>query len=230
VPLSWQLTWQLRFACAWQLPWHSAWQVTGVQLGGVPLQLPLQLESQVSLQEAEHSAMFWSLAHWPEQWPLQSVSHEPSQLKLPDVQPPVQLLTHEAVQFASMLALHIPLQLASRSAEHWSWKFGAVHCVLQSAEAARLQVVPASRSTPPQSVRMTAWAVPGKKATRAPSIDAAATAKNEGRENIGSLLMGLSLKPRPASSPDVVTGRAPSGRGGRLDRSTPGLPGLFTGW
>jgi hypothetical protein len=92
---------------------------------------------------------------------LQSVSHEPSQLKLPDVHPPVQLLTHVALQLASMLPMHPPLQLASRSAEHWSWKFGAVHCVLQSAVAARLHVVPESRSTPPQSDRMIAWAVPG---------------------------------------------------------------------
>jgi hypothetical protein len=91
------------------------------------------------------------------QLPLQSVSHDPSQEKLPPVHPPVQLLSHWVMlQLALAEALHIPLQLASRSAEHWSWKFGAVHCVAQSADAARLQVVPASRSMPPQSVRMIA--------------------------------------------------------------------------
>jgi hypothetical protein len=158
------------------------------------VQLPLQLESQVSLQEASHSVAPpppspGSLWQWLEQCPLQSVSHEPSQLKLPDVHPPVQLLTHMVLQFASMVPVHPPLQLASRSAEHWSWKLGAVHCVLQSAVAARLQVVPASRSTPPQSDRMTACAVPGKKATRAPNIEAATPAKNFGRENMEDLLV-----------------------------------------
>jgi hypothetical protein len=93
---------------------------------------------------------------------LQSLLQDPSQVKLPIEQPPVQLLSHAVtLQLALAMAVHMPLQLASRSAEHWSWKLGAVHWVAQSPEAARLQVVPGSRSMPPQSVRMTAWAVPG---------------------------------------------------------------------
>jgi hypothetical protein len=95
-----------------------------VQLGGVPLQFALQLESQVSLQEAMHcvssppSAV--SDVQSAEQCPLQSVSHDPSQLKLPVVHPPVQLATHAVVQLTSAVKLQPPLQLVSRSAEHWS--------------------------------------------------------------------------------------------------------------
>ena len=156
----------------------------------MPVQLPLQVESHVCLHEAEHSAEFEFDEHLPEQFKLQSESHDPSQLKLPAEHPPVQLLSHLVMsQLALAIRLHMPLQLVSRSDEHWSWKFGAVHCVSQSAVAARLQVVPAARSTPPHSVRMTACAVPGKKATRAPNIEAATPAKNLGRENMEDLLL-----------------------------------------
>jgi hypothetical protein len=112
----------------------------------------------------------------------------------------MQVLSQVPVQLASIDPLQLPLQLASRSAEHWSWKFGAVHCVLQSADAARLQVVPASRSMPPQSLRTIAWAVRGNKATRAPKVDAATAAKNL-RENMEGLLLTIVSQGPPGVEP-----------------------------
>jgi hypothetical protein len=84
-----------------------------VQLAGCPVQLAWHCAPHVSLQEASHCVWLPLLEQSPEQWASQSPLHDPSQLKLGAVQPPVQLLSHEVWHVASMLAVHPPLQLAS---------------------------------------------------------------------------------------------------------------------
>jgi hypothetical protein len=72
------------------------------------------------LHEASHCDWLALLEQSLEQCPSQSLLQDPSQLKFPPVQPPLQLLSQVDWQFASMVAVHWPLQLASSCAEHWT--------------------------------------------------------------------------------------------------------------
>jgi hypothetical protein len=99
--------------------------------------------------------MHWSwLAsdeHSLEQLPSQSPSQLPSQLKLPGlpVQLVVQLPWQLVVQSAVTLTLHVPLQLASSVAEHWSWKLTGVQSAVQPPDVSNVQFASADRSMLP---------------------------------------------------------------------------------
>jgi hypothetical protein len=56
---------------------------------------------------------------------------------------------------------------------------------VQPPDVSNWQVSFPDRSMLPQAESTTAWAVPGLKATREPNIVAAATARNDGRGNMG---------------------------------------------
>jgi hypothetical protein len=179
---------QLKFACAWQLPWHAAWHDTAEHIPGDPVQLAWQFVPHDWLHEAVHSLWFMSDAHCAEQWPWQSVSHEPWQLKLGAVQPPMQLLTQVALQLASMVPWQVPPHEASSDAAQVTSKLTGMQLPVHPPEVSSVQLSLPVRSMLPQADRYVAWAVAGKKATRAPSMKPATAAKNLGRGNMESLL------------------------------------------
>jgi hypothetical protein len=182
------------FAWAWQLPWHAAWHVTGLQLGAVPVQLPWHSAPHVSLHEASHCAELALLEQSPVQWASQLSVQEPSQLKLPLVQPPVQLDSHDAVQLASMFTLHWPLQLASSCAEHCTSTLMGVHCAVHPPDVSSVHVSVPLKSMFPHSEMTVAPAVAGEKTTNAPTMPPATAAKSDERRNMASLLGADCLK------------------------------------
>jgi len=152
------------------------------------VQLAWQFVPHDWLHEAVHSLWFMSDAHCAEQWPWQSVSHEPWQLKLGAVQPPMQLLTQVALQLASMVPWQVPPHEASSDAAQVTSKLTGMQLPVHPPEVSSVQLSLPVRSMLPQADRYVAWAVAGKKATRAPSMKPATAAKNLGRGNMESLL------------------------------------------
>jgi hypothetical protein len=162
---------------------HPALQSTE---GGTPMQLTLQRAPQLALHDPSHSDWFASDAHWPMQWPSQSALHEPWQSNMPGCaeQLPLQLALQLASQFTSSEVVQPPLQLASRSAEHWSWKLGGVHIAMHPPEVTSMHCSLPAKSKLPQPGTMSARASPGVSATAVPATREAIPTKSPKRRGM----------------------------------------------
>ena len=144
------------------------------------------------------------------QFPLQSASQLPEQLKLPGlaVQLAEQLVEQAVVQSTVAVAMQPPLQVVSSCAEQLASTLTGVQSPVHVVDVSKLHDSLPEKSMLPQSVSTVAWAVAELKATRAPIMTAVPAAKNDERENMESLLLSI-VAHAPASVERGARAHAP---------------------